>query len=274
MPTFAPKEFHSLVFRNHKKTIPFSFVVALLLVSGQQVCVRDWDKQEKDSQLYFLTSFPLQQALADELGHGHLNHHLRGLLFNDRGHPIMRQPCTLHLKHIMYEERTPDLVWDCELDREDANGIEGTFASIEGLELLPNSRDNDGNPLVSGESTLFANGIELIRGEAKARFPNGATPYFGRRSRGHRHLATVTGNKPVLAVRVIGADSSTTANMTEISDSIFGTNGDPVNLKSQFASCSFNKLNITPAPNPGFPGMYCGRLTFLDFILLLRIIVC
>ena len=203
---------------------------------------------------YFLISFSLQQTLADELGHGHL----RGLLFNAKGRPIMKQPCTLHLKYIMYEERTSDLVWDCELDPEDAFGIEGIVVSIEGLNLSPNSKDNNGNPLISGESTLFASGIKLTHGEAKAHFPCGTTPNFGCHPQRHHHLATVVGNKPVLGVRVIGADTSTTANMTKISDSICGTNGDPVNLKSQLASCSFNKLNITPAQNLGFPGTYCG----------------
>ena len=175
----------------------------------------------------------------------------------------MTQPCTLHLKHIEYEKGTPVLMWTCELDQEDAFGMKGIFVSIEGIDLPPNSKGHNEEPLLSGESTLFANGIELSHGKAKAKLPNGAIPSFGRRPHKHRHLATVTGNKPVLAVRVIGADSSTTASMTEISDSIFGTNGDPVNLKSQFASCSFNKLNITPAQDPKFTSMYSGKLPFL-----------
>lgn len=79
-----------------------------------------------------------------------------------------------------------------------------------------------------------------------------------------RHLATVTGIKTVLAVQVIGADNSTTASMVEISDSTFGTAGDQVNFKSQYAACSFDKLNITPASAPGlFAGTYHGRLSFL-----------
>jgi hypothetical protein len=177
----------------------------------------------------------------------------------------MKKPCTLYLKEIEYEEPSvgkPDSKWDCELDPVDADGIEGIFMSFEGLNLQSNATDSDSRPLISGESTLFANGIEINHGQAKARFPKGARPAYGRRPHKHRHLATVTGTKPVLAVRVIGADTSTTASMVEISDSIFGTAGDPVNLKSQFAACSFNKLNITPTP--GFAGTHHGLHCFLD----------
>jgi hypothetical protein len=204
---------------------------------------------------YLLKLFPLQQALANEQRHDHL----RGLLFHPTSSRFMKEPCTLYLKSIEYEEPSDDkpvLVWECELDPTDANGIKGIIVAFEGFNPPFNYKDNDGNPLRSGQSTLFANGIELNRGEAKARFPKGVAPAFGRRPHRHRQLATVTGIKPVLAVRVIGADNSTTASMVEISDSIFGTAGDPVNLKSQYAACSFNKLNVTPAP--GFAGTYRG----------------
>lgn len=37
-------------------------------------------------------------------------------------------------------------------------------------------------------------------------------------------------------------------NATVISDNVFGTSGDPVNLKSQLYNCSWGQLNIIPGP--------------------------
>jgi len=46
-------------------------------------------------------------------------------------------------------------------------------------------------------------------------------------------------------------DKSTTANENQLSDSIFGTNGDQVNLKSQFSACSNGMLTFNPAVGEG-----------------------
>lgn len=65
----------------------------------------------------------------------------------------------------------------------------------------------------------------------------------------HKHdrdLVTFEGVKSFIAVRVTdsaGRVHPDSASM--ISDNIFGTAGDPVNLKSQMAACSFNKFRIT-----------------------------
>jgi len=61
-----------------------------------------------------------------------------------------------------------------------------------------------------------------------------------------RRLAT-TGTKEMLAIRVVAADASTTASEAEISDSWFGTNGDPVNLRSQYFACSYGALEVNAA---------------------------
>jgi hypothetical protein len=54
-----------------------------------------------------------------------------------------------------------------------------------------------------------------------------------------RHLSTV-GNKKLLAVR----ESRSSSSEVTISDEIFGTEGDEVNLKSQYAACSYNQLTF------------------------------
>lgn len=59
--------------------------------------------------------------------------------------------------------------------------------------------------------------------------------------------AVVTGTKTVLIVKVIVADGSATSTEAELADSVFGTSGDPVNLKSQYSDCSHGQLTFTQA---------------------------
>jgi hypothetical protein len=50
----------------------------------------------------------------------------------------------------------------------------------------------------------------------------------------------------VLAIRIKGKDISTTSSMVEISNAIFGTGGDQINLKERYASCSYGQLQMEP----------------------------
>jgi len=59
------------------------------------------------------------------------------------------------------------------------------------------------------------------------------------------------GSRTVLVVRVIAADKNTTASETQLSDSVFGTSGDSLNLKSWYNQCSYNQLNFIPAEGNG-----------------------
>ena len=59
-----------------------------------------------------------------------------------------------------------------------------------------------------------------------------------------------TGTKSFLALRVEAADASTSSNESEISDSWFGTYGDPMNFKSQMEACSYNQFLVDPASDP------------------------
>ena len=63
-----------------------------------------------------------------------------------------------------------------------------------------------------------------------------------------RHLAT-SGTKSVLVVRVVASNAQTGFSNAELSDSVFGTDGDAVNLKSQYNNCSHGQFQIAPAPN-------------------------
>jgi hypothetical protein len=56
----------------------------------------------------------------------------------------------------------------------------------------------------------------------------------------------MTGTKRVLVIRAVASDRSTTASESTLADDIFGTFGDPVNLKSQYSQCSDGKLQFQP----------------------------
>jgi hypothetical protein len=59
-----------------------------------------------------------------------------------------------------------------------------------------------------------------------------------------------SGARTVLAVRVILNDGAYNfASQTGLSDDIFGNGVDPVNLRSQYAACSYNRLIFNKAPN-------------------------
>ena len=56
-----------------------------------------------------------------------------------------------------------------------------------------------------------------------------------------------TGTKTFLALRVEASGASTSSSENQISDSWFGTNGDPMNFKSQMEACSYNQFLVDPA---------------------------
>ena len=113
-------------------------------------------------------------------------------------------------------------------------------------------------------------GGNFVSGETEITFPGGAlidqndqTISSASRSGGlvltkkkdvpndRRNLAVVTGDKTVLVVCVQATDAATTASVEMLSDSVFGTSGDQVNLKSQYFDCSRGQLNILPAVRSG-----------------------
>jgi hypothetical protein len=66
-----------------------------------------------------------------------------------------------------------------------------------------------------------------------------------------RRRRLMTGTKTVLALRVEAPDSTTSSSEVVISDKIFGTGGDKINLKSQYAACSHDQLNFIAAAGNG-----------------------
>ena len=112
--------------------------------------------------------------------------------------------------------------------------------TIEGLTLGENAFMADGNTSINSSiEALLPDGDLVLKpgSEVRRKLKNGQN---GRR------LATYEGFKQVLVVRVTDKDGLAHSDKADVmSDKVFGTNGDPENMKTQFNACSFGKLTIT-----------------------------
>lgn len=132
--------------------------------------------------------------------------------------------------------------WACEMKGQDGAGFLKITRTPPGWEERLNNR--------SGEFTLLADSLidggELVLPENAninaILAPRGA----GSNAGNGRRLAVVEGDKSVLVVRVNAPDFSTSSSVSVLSDNVFGTTDDSVNLKSQYEACSYNKLRLNP----------------------------
>ncbi|GFH44516.1 hypothetical protein CTEN210_00990 [Chaetoceros tenuissimus] len=136
---------------------------------------------------------------------------------------------------------------DCEFDDGMIYNIQGTAYQKEVLKQKWAAGE-----IASGATSLGL-GVGAFRDENGLFIPPGHDIASNvRQNPQRRKLAIVEGTKPILAVRVTDASNPVKVhpdNAALMSDNIFGTNGDPVNLKSQLSACSHGKLNVIPAPD-------------------------
>ncbi len=149
---------------------------------------------------------------------------------------------------------------ECEMDAVDMGGVSGLSFPIRGSDAQMNRLKalfkSGGH--VSGESALMnLNGALIKRGQLflpkglvialekrKIRPPRGNGNGSGS-GNGSRKLAVVTGDKPILVVKVIDVNGlARDESAAQIGDDVFGTKRDKVNLKSQLYGCSMGKLNV------------------------------
>jgi hypothetical protein len=163
-------------------------------------------------------------------------------------------------------------------------------ASVESLACQMNEDDEPGSPQGSGKRIVKITGVAQAELEALDDFDSGNTlmstedaeltddelkvkpgkfklekksknignndtdPGF---QRGRRDLA-VLGIKKTLVVRVTAADAATTAPASTLSDKVFGTTGDEVNLKTWYDECSHGRVNFVPATSVDNPDIVNG----------------
>ncbi len=175
---------------------------------------------------------------------------------NDRRR-LQTEPCVLLFKAMHMENGNKIEEVDC------FDPSLGTYSHIanrqvEG-EILKKFKDGE---LTSGISTIMQEGAYFNHDERDLVINENKDLDFGGKYDQSRRKLAVTGTKTMLALRVIAPDSSTSSSEALISDSWYGTNGDPVNLKSQYAACSYDQLIMNPAEtNEVFNGVYTVSIT-------------
>ena len=135
----------------------------------------------------------------------------------------------------------------CVLDAADMDGVSNLSFPI----MLSDAQHEHMNDLlnrgsiVSNESTLSrTSGISFVDSTITIPSLGIHRSSFGNAKIKERKRPV--GKKPILVVRVIDSNGLVHPhNATTMGDNIFGTLGDPVNLKSQLSACSFGKLEVT-----------------------------
>jgi len=193
-------------------------------------------------------------------------------LSNDMG-----EPCTLLLKEIQYDDSSESFEWECEVtsaDTEEGHG--GEIIPLNGVAFA--HYDNilqDGTLVESSETLLLPVGASIADGsisfkqrpkfsdnvkgkkdkkEKREKRDKSDKKRFGQRNRPkgksnkHRELATndYQGVRKVLVVHVTAADAENSFDAAELSNSVFGTNGDAFNLAQGYKDCSHEKLTFIP----------------------------
>ena len=160
------------------------------------------------------------------------------------------QECTIVVRSDLRLDDVDSDTFECILDPSDANGIEGMSVPIrvtdEQSEVMKQRLAN--GELVSNVSTLTMNAGFKVSDEGVLVPIDMENFEFGtREGENGRRLATVTGLKPILVVKVRDSEGrARSESLSQISDDIFGSFEDSMTLKSQMSACSFGQLQITP----------------------------
>jgi len=160
----------------------------------------------------------------------------------------MTSPCMIKVKVTMLEGGGSRNSLACEMSPEDG----GRTVPIQG-----NARRSAGDDIVSGVSTLFS--PEALLYPDRLLIPEEASVEMGELVRAQN--ASVEGDMKILIVRVVARDVAVSFTEEELSDGIFGTFGDSVNLKSQYDSCSYGKVNVIPVADQIEPKVTNGVVT-------------
>ena len=140
------------------------------------------------------------------------------------------------------------LRYDCAPSLADTNGLGGLAYE------LPDDivKGNEDKIDIKGGTLLNLRGLRIGQGDRLEKSLPDAVPEWvqtrgkpnGPPSRSSRRLQNLykIGTRNVLVLRIVGPDGATSKTEQELSDSVFGTFGDPVNLHTQYAKCSHDQL--------------------------------
>jgi hypothetical protein len=157
--------------------------------------------------------------------------------------------CTIVVQEYLRFDNVIDVSFECILDPRDAGGDENMIVPIrvsDAQKLVLQTKFENGE-LLSQSSTLMLDQEMQISNEGvfiPVTMDNFDIGKGG--SNNGRNLSITEGDKPFLVVKVTDSQGRKRNESTDqISDDIFGTDGDQMTLKSQMNDCSFGKFKIT-----------------------------
>jgi hypothetical protein len=181
--------------------------------------------------------------------------------FRGRERKLQQNPCILVRVTTEFkdEDTSRDYLDDspilCEMVGQDTESTTSYFMPVKGLD------DVQRNYVRSGKTTLMAGAAMIQDGELYLPADAGLQ-VFDTTPDDRRRLSTF-GEKRVLVVRASANDSSTSASKEELAVDIFGAvdgtdvdNEGSVNLRSQYAACSYGKLTFQPFQGGTSSGEY------------------
>jgi len=179
-------------------------------------------------------------------------------------------PCLFLVSIKDFEDHTHEIDVHCEMDEEDSipviAGVAQTQANSKRIVQISGNWKQDllakaaRGEIASGVTTIFDENA-VVKG-SELSIPTGSKPSFGsQQGNGRRNLATSTGVKNVLVVRIIANDAQTEFTKAQLSDEIFGTSGDPFNLKVGYDQCSYGKMTIVPNVDPDVVAQQSNTIT-------------
>jgi len=133
---------------------------------------------------------------------------------------------------------------------------DGQIYTVEDISPLWAQSNLESEEIISGDLDLILPANTMVdhaRGKIKL---NGPPELRNRPDKGKRRKLAQVGDRTVLVVRVQAPENIQTSNtMAELADSVFGADSgfpranDPVNLRSQYKECSYEKLRFGVAAN-------------------------
>ncbi|GFH56166.1 hypothetical protein CTEN210_12642 [Chaetoceros tenuissimus] len=164
---------------------------------------------------------------------------------------LQQEGCVLLLKQIIYEDHEEEQI-EC-YDESTSQFVSLSAFESHILEMVKSGTIESGAATLMQEGAYFddENRRLVLNGDAHS---DSLTIEAKSIDHETRRRKLVTGTKSFLALRVEAADVSTSSTESEISDSWFGTSGDPLNFKSQMEACSYDKYQVVPASDATHSG--------------------
>lgn len=156
-----------------------------------------------------------------------------------------QHPCTILEVDTDYDENSAEFLimqdqaeYQCALHPSDQVAAGRKFVDIQGIDTSQLINITSGETTMEVEGAIIENGAYTV--------PAGAKIHFGMTETRRRLANKSHGTKKILVVRAITDGGNTISQRDDIVDAVFGTFGNPINMRSQYLGCSQNKLDMAP----------------------------